>query len=137
MMFATASIGQTLVPVEELLSKGAKKLSKDELSSLLTGATISGRQRALPDVKFEQTLKPDGSISGGAMNAATQRGFVSLSGKWWVNDNGQSCSELRNSFGHTPTGTGACQYWYVLGGTYYQAPSDDPKEQAILREVKR
>ncbi len=128
---------QILVPVGELLDKGAKKIEREELQALLKGATVSGIQRARPDIKFSLKHNDDGSTSGSAQRVADNLAYTRVSGTWRVNEKGQHCSDLRNSFGDKPEGTGSCNYYFKLGDTYWQAATDDRGDTAIERDIKK
>ena len=131
------AFAQTTVTVGEILDKGGKKLSKDEVTELLTGATMKGIQTARPQNKFELSLKPDGSVSGSAIDWATQTNYVSVSGQWSINENGQYCTDLRNSFGSKPAGTGNCNYVFAVDGSHYIAISEGRGTQAYQRDITR
>ena len=119
------------------MDKGGKVLSKDEVTTLLTGARVSGIQTARPDVKFQLLYKPDGTMDGSAIIWRTNQGYVTLTGKWSINEKGQTCNALRNSLGQIPEGTGNCNFWFRLGDAYYMGRSQERDEPAYPREVKR
>ena len=128
---------QELMSVGDLLDKGAKKLNREEVVALLNGATMSGIQRDSPEFRFTLKFREDGSVSGSALRWANNSGYVSVLGTWTVNEQGQSCRDLRNSYGNRPKGSEQCNYHFKLGESYWDAPTDNRSERAIVREVKR
>ena len=121
--------------VGDLLEKGGKKLNRDELSKLLSGAHVSGTSIANPNAKFELTYKTDGTHEGTAMAVHGVGNKTQFWGKWSVNEQGETCFETQFR-GQPGTSTG-CTSYYVLGGTYYQAAKDDKSAPVQLREIKR
>ena len=134
---SSCAFAQSTVTIGELLDRGGRKLTKEEAESLLRGATRSGIQRGRPQTKFQVTLRPDGSVSGSAIDFETQSNYTNVTGKWTINDKGQYCGDLRNSWGRAPTGSGVCFYLFKLGENYYEAPTDEREEQALERTITR
>src|SRR2546421_9287620 len=102
--------------VGEILDKGGKKLTKEEVIKLVPGATISGISMTnYPSYKSEYTYKGDGSMSGGALKISGG-GYTSASGKWSVNEDGQLCTDRSTSSGRSDV---YCDHYFSLDGKYY------------------
>lgn len=130
MMTATV-YAQESVTVGELLSKGAKKLTREEVVNIYAaGPTISGVAPS-GNRKFELTYSKDGKLSGHSTDMYGQRGS-GLFGTWVVNDAGQFCTQIRNSFGRDSTPNPPCGFRYKLGDAIYSAGSEDPQTAARL-----
>jgi len=121
------------VSIGDLLARGGKRLTKDELVTLLAGATLSGKLLNRPGVTFESDMKSDGTVSGSARSG---RDLVGLMGTWSVNDQGIVCTDVRNSSGDK---VGGCSVYFVLDGSYFSAPApaEDKGAPVIRRVVKR
>ena len=101
----TASAQSSL---DDLIAKGAKRLTAAELKDTLSGAEISGPTA----MGFELVwlLKTDGSILGTATYST-----MPITGKWSVNGEAQFCFDHESSMGRDA----ACWDWYRLGSDYY------------------
>jgi hypothetical protein len=95
--FSLVAFAQQPATVGDLLDKGGKKLTKDELAKLVTGATISGIAPSSPNWKSQHTYKDDGSLSGHAFRFSGGMGTVGVWGKWSINEKGQFCIDIRNT----------------------------------------
>lgn len=65
--------------VGDLLARGGKRLAKEELVSLISGATVSGKLAGWADGTFENEMKNNGAVSG---RTRTARDLVSITGRW-------------------------------------------------------
>ena len=130
--FSLAAFAQQPATVGDLLDKGGKKLTKDELSKLLAGATVSGIQRGRSGAKFHNTLNDDGSLRGFAVRV--DGSTVGVFGKWSVNEQGQYCVDVRTTSGSKIEG---CSFYFALANSYYSSGTDDRTESLYEREVKR
>ena len=118
--------------VGDVLDKGGKKLTKEELSALLTGAVVSGTQAGTGAI-YRNTLNPDGSVSGSAVRSDGQS--VGVFGKWTVNDQGQQCWDLSTGPGSK---FGTCAFYFLLDNVYYTSTSGDERTAALLvRDIKK
>ena len=125
------ALAQAPTTVADLLSGGGKRLTSDEVRSLLSGATESGPQIGLPQVNFEATHKTDGTTTGWALGPNVD---VKVSGTWKVDDQGRFCRDLVNTRGQKVQG---CAFYFVREGTYYASPADAGNERVYKREIKR
>lgn len=138
--FSLFAFAEQPATVGELLDKGGKKLTKDELARLVTGATIGGIAASDPNWKFQYTYKDDGSVSGntfrftGAGVATTGASTTRISGKWSLNEQGQLCSDTTNSFRQKYQ---RCDFYFSLGTAYFSSPTDDRTAALLEREVQR
>jgi hypothetical protein len=131
--FSTAS-GQQVSTVGDVLDQGGKKLSKDEVKSLVSGATISGTQGGnFPNTTFTNVYSTHGSVNGDAWDKGTW--FTKISGTWSVNELGQMCADLVNSQGGKIIG---CGYYYALGSRYYYSARTDERSASVNeRQIAR
>ena len=59
--------GQQISTVGDVVDKGGKKLTKEEVRKLFSGATVSGFQGGnFPNTRFRNQISPNGSVSGDA-----------------------------------------------------------------------
>lgn len=131
-MISAGAYAQDARTVGELLSKGGKKLTRAEITSLYDASpTVSGVSPA-GNRKFELTYSRDGTLSGRSTDLEGQRGY-GLFGTWTVNDAAQVCSQLKNAFGRDATPSPPCGFRYKLGDAIYSAGSEDP--DAALRPL--
>ena len=128
------AFAQQAATVGELLDKGGKKLTKDELAKLVTGATIAGLAQSDPNYRSENTYKDDGSMSGHAFRVSGGTYTTGVFGTWSLNDQGQLCVVFKTNWGW---GSQVCNFYFSLGTAYYVAPTDDRMAQLVVREVKR
>ncbi len=130
---ATAAHGQQMVTVGDVLDRGGKKLSKEEVRQLVSGATIAGVQGGnSPNISFQSNYSPSGSVNGDVWNKGTW--ITKMSGNWSVNDSAQLCVDLVNSQGTKVVG---CQSYYTQGNTYYGAQGDARTATVNERKVTR
>jgi hypothetical protein len=131
MMIASlpAAYGQQISTVGDVMDKGGKKLTKEEVQKLASGATVSGFQNNHPNIRFRNQLLPNGSVSGDAWNGDAW--FTKISGTWSVNDAGQFCQDLRNDQSGKITG---CVYYYAVGDRFYAATGTDRSTPANVRQ---
>ena len=108
--------------VSELVKQGAVKLDKAQLTSVLTGTTVSGpRPQGGTDLIMQ--LKNDGSF------ASTAADGKPVSGTWKVQDDGQMCVQAT---------TNTCGTWYKLGDKYFVAVGEqNATAKAFPRTVKK
>jgi len=132
-LLGSAAHAQTPKTLGEVLNAGGKKLTRDELKQLVSGATMEGAQGGnFPNTTFKNVYSADGTVRGDAWNKGAW--FSRINGKWWVNDAGQLCVELRNDQGGNITG---CQNYYVVGSTYYSSRGDAPTTEVNDRKIYR
>jgi len=119
--------------VGDILDRGGKRLTKDEVQRLYSGSTVSGTQGGdNPDTTFKNTYSANGSVNGDAWRKGTW--FTKISGTWSTNDSGQFCSDLTNSQGGKITG---CSYYFLLAGRYYSARTVDRSAPVNKRQFSR
>jgi len=119
------------IRLEELIAKGAVKLTGAELSALISGATVTGYniEGGWAVVQY----KPGGVTEGIVQNSFGQ--FV-LSGTWRMNEEGRICSAGQATggfFNYNRLYSGCGLDWYRLGSNYYAISG----ENGLLRLVKR
>lgn len=108
--------------VGELLDKGGKQLSKEEiLEKLKNGGKFSGSTRSGASLNLE--LKVDKSLSG---NASSPRGTTGVFGTWEVEDSGRVCvNYVLQALNNRDQ---ACSYQYLLGSERFSAKGTDRSE---------
>ena len=127
--FNSVGAAQEPATVGDILGKGGKKLTKDEAVKLLTGATVTGPQVLDRSLQFEMTYEATGTASGFGSQKT-----IKVIGKWWINEQGQLCTELENS---NRLKFGNCSFYFVLGSSYYLAINDETATPLYDRQVKR
>jgi hypothetical protein len=133
LLFGSMGHAQQSMTLGQLIDRGGKKLAKDEVKRLVSGATLEGAQGGnFPTTTFKNVYAPDGTVRGDAWNKGAW--FTRINGKWSVNDAGQLCSELRNDQGGNIAG---CQTYYAVGNTYYAARGDAPSSEVNERKISR
>lgn len=108
--------------VGELLDKGGKQLSKEQiLEKMKNGSRFSGSSQSGASLNLE--LKADKSLSG---NVSSPRGTSGVFGTWDVEDSGRVCVnyvvQAINSRDQT------CSFQYLLGSVRYSAKGTDRSE---------
>jgi hypothetical protein len=136
--FASLAHAQDASTLGELLAKGGKRLTKDEVTKLygdeisvsgIVGAT--GRRRA------ENTYKKDGTMFGRSTDLGGQNGY-GLTGTWTINNPGELCTQLRSAqSGADVTPNPPCSFVYRLNDTHYSGRSDDPNSAVYPRTIKK
>jgi hypothetical protein len=125
--------GQQISTVGDVVDKGGKKLTKEEVRKLFSGATVSGFQGGnFPNTRFRNQISPNGSVSGDAWHGDVW--FTKISGTWSVNDAGQFCNDLRNDQGGKITG---CSFYYSIGDRFYAAAGADRSIPVNARQFGR
>lgn len=132
-LLGPAAYAQTPKTLGEVLNAGGKKLTKDEVRQLVSGATMEGTQGGnFPNTTFKNVYSANGTVRGDAWNKGAW--FSRINGTWSVNDAGQLCMELRNEQGGNIVG---CQTYYVVGSTYYASRGDTPTSEVTDRRFSR
>lgn len=134
-VFPILVLAQRPATVGDLLDKGGKKLVRDEVMKLVSGATISGT--SFNDAKMTRvyTYKDDGSISGYSILGMVPSTSRSVSGKWAISDQGQLCVDRESS--RTGRTDHYCGYYFVFSDSYFEASSDARSASVFSREIKR
>lgn len=131
--FSVAAFAQQPATVGDLLDRGGKKLTKDELTTVLTGATVKGTVPSNPGRQSEMTYNKDGTATGRSSGGSGVGSAYGLFGTWLINDQGQLCNRLRNMWeDRSPP----CMFYFMLGDTYYATTSDDKSAPVFIREIK-
>lgn len=104
--------------LEEVLDRGGKKRTVEELRSVLPGKTFIVRNSA--GRNSTTVLNADGSLSG---YAETPNGSLGLTGTWAIENEGQVCLNYRLSNRSIPPAT-SCAFHYVVGEKYFVVASD-------------
>jgi hypothetical protein len=131
-LFAGATnIAMAQVTLGQLLDNGAKRLSGEELRTVLVGTMTSGP--SLTGANMLVDVKPNGKASG---YITTPRGPISFLGTWDIADHGKLCVKYQFS-GNIPDYEG-CAYYFLEGEHYFVLPSDaDRNATALPRTFKR
>jgi len=131
---STSAVAQTTVG--EVLDAGGKKLTKEEVVTLVAGANVSGPTTG--GGQFQSDYKADGTLTG-TMQTTNMKGGARF-GKWTVEDTGMLCTEITTTIVKS---SGAredktCAYWFRLSDKYFVALDSDARETHVLeRTVKR
>jgi hypothetical protein len=135
MTFASVPVayGQQISTVGDVMDKGGRKLTKEEVQKLFSGATVSGFQGGkFPNTRFRNQTSPNGSVSGDAWHGDVW--FTKISGTWSVNDAGQFCQDLRNDQGYKIMG---CFFYYSIGDRFYAAAGTERSMPVDARQFVR
>jgi hypothetical protein len=111
--------------VGDVVAWGGKRLSRDELLALVSGATMSGAQIDRPDVTFENLNKSDGTTNGHARSATD---LLNVTGRWLVDDQGRFCIDYSNNRGGTIKN---CTVFFLLDGSYFSGKTEDRDGRVI------
>lgn len=109
--------------VGELLAKGGRQLTAQELKNVFASATMEG---ASGTTTWRVKHSPDGNVTG--QSFMRDGDPLSYRGTWWVDDQGRRCWVNARMVGSEPN----CMYYYGLGGKYYASASDSSKRGASL-----
>jgi hypothetical protein len=131
LLAAVPGWAQQPATVGNLLDQGGRRLTKDEIIRLYTGATVTGSQVGKAATRFRTTYNADGSANG---SAVWPGGSTTVTGSWSIDAAGQVCNDLTNSFGGKVQG---CLPYFVLDGTYYSARMTDRTEPIYERQFTR
>jgi len=129
MLAAAVAASLSVVPasaqatIGELLDAGGKRLGKDELRTLLSGATYRGVTRF--GARFTVHSDTDGSFRG-----VSERDGKPFAGRWWVEDGGLYCTELR---GGRHGGETSCSTWFRQGARYFASDADAQRGAPLRR----
>jgi hypothetical protein len=126
--------GQQSLTVAALLAKGGRQLNKDEIQSLVSGATVSGTSMNNSAWTSEYSYKSDGTMTGIATRTTGRSAFDKMAGHWSVRDDGQLCTERAGQVAATQL---YCDYYFALDGEYYAARSLDGAALLVDRSVRR
>ena len=102
---------QGSMKVGELLDKGAKKASKEELMKLLPGTTVGGVVPRFPNRAASMAYKADGTASGDSWDVIGGGRGLGVFGTWKVNESGSLCIDFQAGRGRNIS----CQPWYPSG----------------------
>ncbi|OGN16417.1 MAG: hypothetical protein A3B99_02825 [Candidatus Yanofskybacteria bacterium RIFCSPHIGHO2_02_FULL_44_12b] len=129
-------VGTPPTTVGELLDKGGKKLSKDELEKLVKGTTISGVLPSNPAWSSQKTYKDDGSLTGYNYRSSGASAQTGVTGKWQLSDAGELCIAMQEGYS-MGNKIRSCTVFFSLGAAYYFAVKDDRSTPIYVREIKR
>lgn len=131
LLAAFAGAAHAQYRLSEILDKGGKRLSGEEVRALLVGATVTGT--ALNGAQFESHYTADGKMAG---TVASMQGMSGTVGAWNIGEKGDLCTEF------TVTRSGAqfkgCMFYFKAGDEYFSSTSDgDRNANAAKRNVRR
>ena len=125
------SSGNSPVARDELIAKGATKLSSAQLREAIVGSVISGPAFG-SSVLLEWYVARDGSLTGSAF---WSQGNVAQNGSWRIDDAGQFCFDMKGAPG-TPHGYGStsgCWEWFRSGGVLYAAAGKTALQRTVAK----
>ena len=99
--------------LSDITAKGGTKLTKKEVQSLVSGATLSGTTFRGRELTIR--LEPDGSVNGTFYPPSGRSAM--MSGTWRVNDAGQLCKQISAS--PNPFRIDDCFDVYQAGSEYF------------------
>jgi len=131
--FPLSVFAQHPATVGEILDKGGKKLTQEEVTKVLTGATTKGNSFNNSRYVREYTHKSDGSLSGtaGPLGEKPEQ----YEGKWWISEAGQLCVDRKRTTARNYRRY--CGSYFVFGNEYYEAADDDRSSRVFVREIRR
>ena len=122
----------------DLLDAKAEKLNKEDVQTMIVGATMSG---PIPGgMNIDAEYKADGTYAGSYQNPSGGQGggrAGGFFGKWTLGDDGKFCTE---GVGGSGKATGSCAYFFRLDGQLYIAYGASAANRAAVaykRSVKR
>jgi hypothetical protein len=129
---AGTAAAQTPMTLKDLEAKAARRLERDELLQLMTGAKIT---RAGRDNSFLRwTQESDGSFLVSSDSRTAGRGIVQAKGTWRVDDAGQWCVVIQ---WNTIPEDNWCNPVYTTSDGYYAALRDAPTAQVRKYEITK
>jgi hypothetical protein len=108
----------------------SKRLTKGELTALLTGATVSGRT-PVDNGSFEYALKADGTFDG---FVEARRNRAGVAGQWTIAVDGLQCLAFQVG---PRQGSKDCGYWTKSGDQYEVRETDEPNAERRMLTVGR
>jgi len=130
---STSALAQSTLG--ELFDSGAKKLSKDEVLSAVSGNTISGPSKS--GGEFHADYKSDGSYTGyrKGYTGSPQPLAIGEFGTWTVDETGKWCTHF--IYGGYKQRTN-CGYLFRMGDQYYGSDSDTDRSAPVrLRTLQK
>ena len=121
-------------PRDELVKKGAVRLTSAELKQFISGVVVEGPSQNNPSVIFTTKFNSDGSYES---SFTTAKGAPAANaGSWTIREDGALCTEGRAT-GRGRGAIGRCSHWYKLDNQYYVADADDSNVAAQPRSIKK
>lgn len=120
--FAQATLG-------ELLDAGGKKLTKDEVTSTVSGKTVTGMNTLGGETRID--YQADGAMMGSGKNPQGRGREYPISGKWWVEENGKWCTDFRTPGGPNST----CGYLFKNGDEYFVSGSPSDRSARVVKRI--
>jgi len=115
----------------ELLDMGAKKLSKEEVVTALSGASLSGETKE--GASFKVDYKADGTYSGSFVSPQNKRNGTTF-GTWTAADTGKICIDGSIRL-YEVQPQKSCQFYFKNGDQYYISPSDTDRSAAVQKRA--
>jgi len=116
--------------VADITAKGGTKLAKNEVQSLVSGATLTGPTPTFREHELTIRFDADGSVNGTFCCGRTGRSFMT-SGTWRVNDAGQLCERISAQL--NPFRLDDCFDVYQAGSEYFLVLGKDVFPYKISR----
>ncbi|MBX3655136.1 MAG: hypothetical protein KF686_13200 [Ramlibacter sp.] len=122
----TALGSQAQTSVKELLDKGGKKLSTDQIKKMASGATLTGvaYQPNNKSFTFAFDLAPGGGLAG---NAWTPEWMSPVKGSWTVGKGGLFCTHMPKA---PADDRGNCANFYQIGDDLFAAAAPAGQDEA-------
>jgi len=114
----------------ELLDMGAKKLSKEELVTLLSGANMSGETR--DGAVYDVTYKPNGTYAGSFLSPQKRNG--TQYGTWTVDDGGKVCIDGSIRLYEVQPQKN-CLFYFKNADQYYISSADSDRAAFVLKRT--
>ena len=118
MLLSVHAFAQDAGPLKDLVDRGGRKLDKEQLRQLVTGATVNGFQSNART--YRNLYKADGTVTGGGVNVVDGGNYNSWQGTWRIDDDARICIDVLNAFGNRVQG---CNPYYLLDGKYFSGSS--------------
>lgn len=113
-----------------LKSQGAQLLAKDELSALLSGASLV---RQLERGEVHINTAKDGSINAYYQSKMRNVNQIKGYGTWKIGDDGKYCFEIKWNRGFEDVS--GCRRMYKSGADYYGAGSDTDDSKTYQYQI--
>jgi hypothetical protein len=126
-LWSTSAVAQSTLG--ELLDAGGKKLSKEEVRTVLSGARVTGPSTT--GAATEYTYKADGSFSGNLKTSADWA--TGVVGTWSVDESGKLCA--RWTLTKNSKGFDGCFFYFANRDQYYLSESDSNRASPVYKRT--
>ena len=112
----------------EVLDKGGKQLSKDELQTLISGSLWQGTSEN--GITYKIDMKPDQTLNGTGTNA---RGSGAVTGTWNITDRNQICTRL--TLVNLNQTSESCRFLYQIDNDYFASPTQSDRARQVTKRT--